>query len=95
MSHLELLTTTPGPIHFMGIAGAGMISLAELLLRSGREVTGCDALADPAARALASFGGLVLQGHSPEHVEGAIALVVTPAVPSPRTWIPPVSSVAG
>jgi len=59
MSHLKLLTTSPGPIHFMGVAGAGMISLAELLLRSGREVTGCDAQADPAARALASCGGTV------------------------------------
>jgi UDP-N-acetylmuramate--alanine ligase len=82
MSRLELLTTASGPVHFMGVAGAGMISLAELLLRSGREVTGCDAQADPAARALASFGGLVFQGHDPSHVEGAAALVVTPAVPS-------------
>jgi UDP-N-acetylmuramate--alanine ligase len=65
----------------MGIAGAGMISLAELLLRSGREVTGCDSQADPAARALASFGGVVFQGHDPGHVDGAVALVVTPAVP--------------
>ncbi len=81
MSHLELLKTSPGPIHFMGVAGAGMISLAELLLRSGREVTGCDAQPDPAARALASFGASVFQGHDPAHVEGAIALVVTPAVP--------------
>ena len=82
MSHLKLLTAASGPIHFMGVAGAGMISLAELLLRSGREVTGCDAQADPAARALASFGGVVFQGHDPSHLEGAIALVVTPAVPS-------------
>lgn len=82
MSHLELLTTASGPIHFMGVAGAGMISLAELLLRNGREVTGCDAQADPAARALASFGGVVFQGHDPSHVEDAVALVVTPAVPA-------------
>jgi UDP-N-acetylmuramate--alanine ligase len=82
MSPLELLANASGPIHFMGVAGAGMISLAELLLRSGREVTGCDAQADPAARALASFGGVVFQGHDPSHVEGAVALVVTPAVPA-------------
>jgi len=81
MTLLDRLATTPGPIHFMGIAGAGMISLAELLLRSGREVTGCDFQADPAARALASFGGVVFQGHDPSHVDGAVALVVTPAVP--------------
>jgi len=82
MSHLKLLTTSPGPIHFMGVAGAGMIALAELLLRSGREVTGCDAQADPAARALASFGGTVYQGHDPKHVDESVALIVTPAVPA-------------
>ncbi len=81
MSFLDRMASNPGPIHFMGIAGAGMISLAELLLRSGREVTGCDSQADPAARALASFGGVVFQGHDPGHVDGAVALVVTPAVP--------------
>ena len=70
-----------GPAHFMGVAGAGMIALAELLLRSGQEVTGCDIQADPAARSLARFGATIYQGHDPAHVEGAAALVVTPAVP--------------
>ena len=74
--------TAQGPIHFMGVAGAGMISLAELFLRSGREVSGCDLHPDPAARALASFGAVVHGGHDPAHVEGASALVVTAAVPA-------------
>jgi UDP-N-acetylmuramate--alanine ligase len=81
MRLLDRLAANPGPVHFMGVAGAGMIALAELLLRSGREVTGCDSQADPAARALASFGGVVFQGHDPRHVDDAAALVVTPAVP--------------
>ena len=81
MRLLDRLAANPGPVHFMGVAGAGMISLAELLLRSGREVTGCDSQADPAARALASFGGVVFQGHDPRHVDDAAALVITPAVP--------------
>ena len=31
-----------GPVHFMGIGGAGMCALAELVLRSGGRVSGCD-----------------------------------------------------
>src|SRR5262252_9006971 len=31
------------PIHFVGIAGAGMSALAELFIRRGVRVTGCDA----------------------------------------------------
>jgi UDP-N-acetylmuramate--alanine ligase len=77
----ELLSQRSGPVHFMGVAGAGMISLAELLLRDGREVTGCDIQADPPARALAGFGASVFQGHDPSHVEGAALLVVTAAIP--------------
>ena len=33
----------PRPVHFVGIAGAGMSALAELLARRGITVTGCDA----------------------------------------------------
>jgi UDP-N-acetylmuramate--alanine ligase len=70
-----------GLIHFMGIAGAGMISLAELFARSGLSVTGCDLQPDPATRALSSWGCEVFSGHDPAHVENASALVVTAAVP--------------
>jgi len=65
----------------MGIAGAGMISLAELFARNGVRVTGCDLQPDPAARSLSSWGCEVISGHDPSHVEDATALVVTAAVP--------------
>lgn len=81
MNLRTLLDEARGPVHFMGVAGAGMISLAELLLRNGHEVTGCDLQADPVARALARFGATVFHGHDPAHVEEAAALVVTAAVP--------------
>jgi UDP-N-acetylmuramate--alanine ligase len=80
MTLRRILSEGTGPVHFMGVAGAGMISLAELLLRSGREVTGCDLHADPGARALARYGGTVFHGHDPAHVEEASALVITAAV---------------
>jgi UDP-N-acetylmuramate--alanine ligase len=67
------------PVHFVGIAGAGMSALAELLVRRGVAVTGCDA--NPAAADdLRALGVDVLAGHDPAHVEGARAVVVTSAV---------------
>lgn len=69
----------PRPVHFMGAAGAGMSALAELLVRRGARVTGCDA--NPAgAPDLANLGVPVAAGHDPAHVQGARALVVTSAV---------------
>ncbi len=69
------------PVHFMGVGGAGMYPLAELLLRSGGRVSGCDVKESPALRDLAALGGAVSVGHDPGHVADAAALVVTAAVP--------------
>jgi UDP-N-acetylmuramate--alanine ligase len=69
------------PVHFMGVGGAGMYPLAELLLRSGGQVSGCDVKDGPALRALAAAGGAVEVGHDPVHTRDAAALVVTSAVP--------------
>ncbi len=70
----------PRPIHFVGIAGAGMSALAELFTLRGVVVTGCDANpGDPTD--LLARGIPVHAGHSPGHVDGARALVVTSAMP--------------
>ena len=67
------------PIHFVGIAGAGMRALAELLARRGVSVSGCDA--NPGTvRDLEALGIRVQRGHSPEHVAGARELIVTSAM---------------
>jgi UDP-N-acetylmuramate--alanine ligase len=71
-----------GPVHFMGVGGAGMCALAELLARSGSHVTGCDAKPSSASAGLRTLGVEIREGHAPEHVEGAGALVVTSAVPA-------------
>ena len=70
------------PVHFMGIGGAGMYPLAELLLRSGGRVSGCDEKETRALRDLAALGGEISVGHDEGHVPEASALVVTAAVPS-------------
>lgn len=70
----------PRPIHFVGIAGAGMRALAELLARRGIAVTGCDA--NPGSTEdLRALGIDVANRHSPDHVEGARELIVTSAMP--------------
>ena len=70
----------PRPIHFMGIAGAGMSGLALLARQQGATVTGCDN--DPSGAAdLAALGVEIWRGHDPGHADGVRALVVTAAVP--------------
>lgn len=70
-----------GPIHFMGVGGAGMSPLAEMVLRSGGSVTGCDLVGDSGPGVLARLGMDFAPGHDPAHVADAAALVVTSAVP--------------
>lgn len=69
----------PRPVHFVGIAGAGMSALAELFVRRGVTVTGCDA-AIAGAGDLGALGVALSAGHDPSHVAGARAVVVTSAV---------------
>ncbi|MDQ6768790.1 MAG: UDP-N-acetylmuramate--L-alanine ligase [Gemmatimonadota bacterium] len=78
MSPLD--NSDPRPVHFVGIAGAGMRALAELLARRGVRVTGCDA--NPGATDdLEEIGIQVLTGHDPQHVNGAREVIVTSAMP--------------
>jgi UDP-N-acetylmuramate--alanine ligase len=72
-------TSDPRPVHFVGIAGAGMSALAELFLRRGVPITGCDA--NPSGAADLERLGVSVQPHDPRHVDGARALVVTSAMP--------------
>src|SRR6058998_3354838 len=69
----------PRPIHFVGIAGAGMGALALIAKRRNVHVTGCDTDTSGAGD-LAALGVEMWQGHDPRHVEGARAVVVTAAV---------------
>lgn len=67
------------PVHFVGIGGAGMSALASIACRRGVAVTGCDS--DPSGAAdLAALGVEIREGHSPAHIDGVRAVVVTAAV---------------
>ena len=69
----------PRPVHFVGIAGAGMSALAELFVRRGVKVTGCDV--NPTGVDDLRRLGINVGTHDPAHVSGARALVVTSAMP--------------
>jgi UDP-N-acetylmuramate--alanine ligase len=83
MSPTDLLALSRGgPVHFMGIDGAGMCALAELVMREGGRVSGCDLKTGENSRRLARLGAEVSAGHDPSHVGEASALVITSAVPA-------------
>jgi UDP-N-acetylmuramate--alanine ligase len=67
-------------LHFVGIGGAGMCALAEILLDRGLIVTGCDLRPGPAAERLAGLGARIHVGHSPEHLDPDDGLVVSSAI---------------
>lgn len=71
-----------GPVHFMGVGGAGMSALAEFILRSGGSVTGCDLRLGAVSAALEGLGATIAEGHDPSHVANAVAVVATSAVPA-------------
>ena len=67
-------------LHFVGIGGAGMSGIAEVLVNLGYQVSGSDLAANAATRRLAGLGARIFIHHRPEHIEGADALVVSSAV---------------
>ena len=71
----------PRPVHFVGIAGAGMSALAELFVRRGVTVTGSDMSASGNAD-LEELGITVHRGHDAAFVNGARAVVASSAIPA-------------
>jgi UDP-N-acetylmuramate--alanine ligase len=69
-------------IHFIGIGGAGMSGIAEVLLNLGYRVTGSDAAESETTRRLTALGARVRIGHEALQVEGAHVVVVSSAIRS-------------
>jgi UDP-N-acetylmuramate--alanine ligase len=67
-------------IHFVGIGGAGMSGIAEVLLNLGYQISGSDLAPNAATRRLESLGATVIIGHASDNVAGANAVVVSTAV---------------
>ncbi|MBL8471829.1 MAG: UDP-N-acetylmuramate--L-alanine ligase [Rhodocyclaceae bacterium] len=67
-------------IHFVGIGGAGMSGIAEVLLNQGYRISGSDLSDNAVTRRLSALGATIFQGHTRENVAGAHAVVVSTAV---------------
>jgi len=67
-------------IHFVGIGGAGMSGIAEVLLNQGYTISGSDLAMGAAAKRLSDLGARVHIGHDAAHIAGADCLVTSTAV---------------
>jgi len=67
-------------VHIVGIGGAGMSAIAELLLKSGFSVSGSDLASGEVIDKLRELGAVVWQGHEAEHVGMSDVVVYSSAV---------------
>jgi len=67
-------------IHLVGIGGAGMSGIAEVLLTMGYKVTGSDLQPSETTRRLEELGGKIFIGHQDSNVGEAQVVVVSSAV---------------
>lgn len=67
-------------IHFVGVGGAGMSAIAEILHNLGYRVSGSDQSDSSVTRRLADLGLTVFVGHDAAHIAGAQAVVTSTAV---------------
>ncbi|BFM10843.1 UDP-N-acetylmuramate--L-alanine ligase [Simiduia litorea] len=67
-------------IHFIGVGGAGMSGIAEVLLNMGYEISGSDIRASTTTKHLERKGIKVFIGHSAENIEGVDVVVNSTAV---------------
>jgi len=69
-------------IHFVGIGGAGMSGIAEVLNHLGYRISGSDLVDGPVLQRLKGLGIKTCVGHLAKHIEGADVVVTSTAVTS-------------
>ena len=67
-------------IHFIGIGGAGMSGIAEVLLNEGYKISGSDIAESAVTQRLAKAGATVFIGHAAENIQGASVVVASSAI---------------
>ena len=67
-------------VHFIGIGGAGMSGIAEVMVTLGYKVSGSDQNDSPATRRLSQMGATVHRGHGAVNVDGADVVVISSAI---------------
>lgn len=69
-------------LHFVGVGGAGMSGIAEVVANQGFVVSGSDQQESRATRHLKKLGIKIFIGHDAAHIKGVDVLVVSTAVPA-------------
>lgn len=67
-------------IHFVGIGGAGMCGIAEVLLNMGYQITGSDIRESKNTQRLEALGARIFIGHIADNIHGADVVVTSSAV---------------
>ncbi len=67
-------------IHFVGIGGAGMCGIAEVLFNQGYDISGSDLRRSAVVERFVQMGVEVFIGHEADNIRGANAVVVSSAV---------------
>lgn len=67
-------------IHFIGIGGAGMCGIAEVLLNEGYDISGSDLALNADVKRLLNKGASIMIGHEAAHVQNASVVVVSTAI---------------
>lgn len=68
-------------IHFIGIGGAGMSGIAEVLLNLGYKVSGSDLKVSSVTERLQRLGAKIFIGHQAENLQGVNVVVASTAIP--------------
>lgn len=84
--HNNTLTQTPAMgrihhIHFVGVGGAGMGGIAEVLLTQGYKISGSDQNENAVTTRLKKLGATIIKGHQENNIAGADVVVRSTAVP--------------
>jgi UDP-N-acetylmuramate--alanine ligase len=74
-------------LHLVGIGGAGMSAIAQVLLGRGFVVSGSDQQANERTAALQAAGAMLYVGHHADQIAGAEALVISSAVPETNSEV--------
>lgn len=67
-------------IHFVGIGGAGMSGIAEVLLNEGYIISGSDLNHNAVTQRLAEKGATIYLGHKKENIENTDVVVISSAI---------------
>ena len=74
-------------LHFVGIGGAGMGGIAEILLNEGYTVSGSDLQENSMTQHLQQLGAQFNRGHKAKHIDKADVIIYSSAVPKDNVEI--------